>query len=211
MNKLRPTFAEEKIQWQSGRRFVAGIDEAGRGPLAGPVVAAAVILPSTLKGKWRLQVADSKLLTAAQRESLYPFITRAAVSYGVGVVDARSIDMLGIAVATRRAMQLAVAQLSPAPDCLLIDYFRLPEVNILQKGVREGDSLCFSIACASIVAKVTRDRLMLELDREYPGYFLAEHKGYGTKKHLECLRRLGPSSVHRVSFTPVRDCLAAAV
>jgi len=211
MSSLKLTLHEERIQWREGRRFVAGIDEAGRGPLAGPVVAAAVILPQSVRGKWRAQVADSKLLTAVQRESLYPFITRAAVSYGVGVVDACSIDLLGIAVATRRAMQLAVAQLSPAPDCLLIDYFRLPEVNIQQKGVREGDSLCFSIACASIVAKVTRDRLMLELERQYPGYYFAEHKGYGTKKHLECLRRLGPSPEHRVSFTPVRDCLAATV
>lgn len=156
-------------------------------------------------------VADSKLVTEKRREYLFGFITGAAVSYGVGVIDSRTIDMVGIAKATRLAMKSAVKQLEPAPDYLLIDFFRLPEVKILQKGVLEGDTVCFSIACASIIAKVTRDRLMCELDKEYPGYHLADHKGYSTKKHLECLQRLGPSPIHRMSFAPISEQAVGSV
>ena len=210
MSKVKPTFQEEKIQWQQGFRFVAGIDEAGRGPLAGPVVAAAVVLPHELKTKWAYRVADSKFISETTREYLFGVIGKTALGVGVGVIDAAIIDEVGIAKATRLAMKSAVRQLFPAPDYLLIDYFRLPEVKTPQKGVIEGDSICFSIACASIIAKVTRDRLMRELDESYPGYYLAEHKGYGTKKHLECLQRLGPSPIHRMSFQPVRECMGEA-
>jgi ribonuclease HII len=205
MSTIKPTFHEEKICWQQGFNLIAGIDEAGRGPLAGPVVAAAVILPKNMKKSWFKLVADSKLVTEIRREYLFECITGVAVSYGVGVIDAATIDMVGIAKATRLAMKSAVKQLEPAPDYLLIDFFRLPEVRIKQTGVLDGDSVCFSIACASIIAKVTRDRLMCQLDKEYPGYFFNEHKGYSTKKHQECLRRLGPSPIHRITFQPVRD------
>ena len=208
MSIVKPTFQEENICWQQGFRFVAGIDEAGRGPLAGPVVAAAVILPKELKNPWIKLVADSKLVTEIRREHLFDCITGIAVSYGIGVIDAGTIDIIGIAKATRLAMKSAVKQLQPSPDYLLIDYFRLPEVRIKQQGVLEGDSVCFSIACASIIAKVTRDRLMRALDKEYPGYYLSEHKGYATKKHQECLRRLGPSPIHRITFQPVRNQIA---
>ena len=205
MSIVKPTFQEENIRWHQGFQLIAGIDEAGRGPLAGPVVAAAVILPKNMKRSWVKWVADSKLVTEKRREYLFNCITDIAISYGVGIIDAGTIDMVGIAKATRLAMKSAVTQLKPRPDYLLIDYFSLPEVKIKQQGVLEGDSVCFSIACASIIAKVTRDRLMCELDKIYPGYYLAEHKGYSTKKHQECLRRLGPSPIHRITFQAVRD------
>jgi ribonuclease HII len=206
MPVIRPTLAEEQAQWKRGYNYIAGVDEAGRGPLAGPVVAAAVILPPEEKNrKWFKMIADSKALTELRREYLYKCLTDDAIGVGVGVIDSLTIDMVGIAKASRLAMQAAVRQLSPAPDYLLIDYFRLPEVRLPQKGVLDGDSLCFSIAAASVVAKVTRDHLMMELDTTYPGYFFADHKGYSTEKHLECLKRLGPCPIHRHSFQPVKD------
>jgi len=201
-----PTLNEEQAQWKRGYQLIAGVDEAGRGPLAGPVVAAAVILSQEHKNKkWFKMIADSKALTALRREFLFECLNRDAISLGVGVIDSVTIDMVGIAKATRLAMQAAVKQLNPVPDYLLIDYFRLPEVKLPQKGVLDGDSLCFSIAAASIVAKVTRDRMMVDLDKVYPGYFFSDHKGYSTEKHLECLKRLGACPIHRRSFQPVRD------
>jgi ribonuclease HII len=200
------SLAEEKALRLKGFYHIAGIDEVGRGPLAGPVVAAAVIVPTKIKrARWLNNIRDSKLLSAAQRERLYEPIKEMAVSFGVGMISSQTIDIQGIAKATRLAMKQAVEQLSPKPDYLLIDYVKLPEVSLPQKGVIEGDSLCFSIACASIIAKVTRDRLMIEWDAVYPGYGLAHHKGYGTREHLECLRRLGPCPIHRHSFQPVKD------
>ena len=208
MNKLlTPTFAEERVLEAQGYRYIAGVDEVGRGALAGPVVAAAVILPHRVKATWFRQVRDSKMLTPAVRERLFPQICEMAIAVGTGSASREEIDTMGIARATRRAMKLAIEQLSPPPETLLIDYISLPEVKLPQKGVTNGDSLCFSIACASIVAKVTRDRLMVELDRAYPGYGLARHKGYGTREHITCLGQLGPSSVHRRSFRPVRDVI----
>lgn len=200
-----PDYSEERVQWIKGLRFIAGIDEAGRGPLAGPVVAAAVILPVEFQSEWLHLVADSKIVTALRREFLYHQLYQTAVSIGVGVVDVPTIDMVGIARASRLAMKMAVKQLEPAPDYLLVDYFKLPEVRLPQKGVTDGDSLCVSIASASIIAKVTRDRLMLEYDRQYPGYRFADHKGYGTKGHLERLKLLGACPIHRRSFQPVLD------
>jgi ribonuclease HII len=200
------SLAEEKAARNKGYSHIAGIDEVGRGPLAGPVVAAAVILPPKIKrAPWLDDIRDSKLLSASQRERLYDRIKEIAVSYGVGMISSQTIDIQGIAKATRMAMKQATEQLSPKPDFLLIDYVKLPEVALPQKGVVEGDSVCFSIACASIIAKVTRDRLMVELDTVYPGYGLANHKGYGTKEHIDCLRRLGPCPIHRRSFQPVKD------
>jgi len=198
-----PSFAEEEIFRAQGYQRIAGVDEAGRGALAGPVVAAAVILPSHLDAPWLNEVKDSKQLSPAQREVLFHRIHEVAISVGIGLASHDFIDTRGIIKATRLAMKLAVDQLSPPPESLLIDYMRLPEVRLPQKGVTNGDSLCMSIACASIIAKVARDKLMVEFDRIYPGYGLAQHKGYGTREHLVCLARLGPCAIHRRSFRPV--------
>ncbi|MFQ6122924.1 MAG: ribonuclease HII [Dehalococcoidales bacterium] len=202
-----PSFTEEKGFEAQGYQFIAGVDEVGRGALAGPVVAAAVILPCNVKAHWLDEVRESKQLTSTRRELLSQHIQKIAISVGIGTSDNELIDTQGIIRATRLAMKLAIDKLLPPPQCLLIDYMRLPELALPQKGIKDGDSLCFSIACASIVAKVARDHLMAELDRVYPGYGLAEHKGYGTKEHLVCLRRLGPSPIHRRSFQPVRDLI----
>ena len=202
-----PSFIEEEELAAQGYRFIAGIDEAGRGSLAGPVVAAAVILPRRFKAGWLQEVNDSKLLTPSKREHLFPFIREAAVATGVGIVSHEFIDKRNIVIATRLAMKQAVEQLSPPPDSLLIDFMRLPEINIHQRGIKNGDGLCFSIACASIIAKVTRDRLMVEIDASYHGYGLRRHKGYCTREHVASLRRLGPCPLHRRSFHPVKDML----
>ena len=200
-----PSFSEERALQEQGYRLIAGIDESGRGPLAGPVVAAAVILPCQLDTPWLAQVRDSKQLPPARREYLFQHIQETAIAIGVGTVSHDVIDRRGIVSATRLAMKQAIDQLLPPADCLLIDYLRLPGVPIPQKAITNGDILCFSIACASIVAKVTRDRLMRDTDRTYPGYGFAQHKGYGTRQHLACLRQLGPSPVHRRSFRPVKE------
>jgi len=190
-----------------GYRLIAGIDEVGCGALIGPVVAAAVILPSGLDTPWLNQVKDSKQLTPGRRELLSYHINEIAVSVGIGIVPHDIIDTQGLTRARRLAMKQAIDQLAPPPEALLIDYISLPNVPLPQKGITNGDSLCISIACASIIAKVARDHLMIELDRTYPGYGLAQHKGYGTREHLSCLRRLGPSPIHRRSFKPVRDLI----
>jgi len=200
-----PSFVEEKDLEAQGYRLIAGVDEVGRGALAGPVVATAVILPCNLNTQWLGEVRESKQLTSARREFLSQHIQEIAISIGTGVSSHEIIDTRGIIKATRSAMKQAIDQLSPPPQCLLIDYMRLPESPLHQKGIKNGDSLCFSIACASIVAKVARDHLMAELDKIYPGYGLAAHKGYGTREHLASLRRLGPSPIHRRSFQPLRD------
>lgn len=202
---MKPSFAEERALWAQGYVRLAGVDEAGRGPLAGPVVAGAVVLPVNFRADWLKMVADSKLLTATRRDLLFEKLNSDGIGIGVGVVDSRTVDMVGIARATRLAMKAAVSQVDPAPDFLLIDYFRLPEVRLPQKGVVEGDTVCMSVACASIIAKVTRDRLMNDFDRRYPGYGFAGNKGYGTAEHLESLRRLGACPIHRRSFQPVRE------
>jgi ribonuclease HII len=200
-----PSSTEENRLRRHGYRLIAGVDEVGRGALAGPVLAAAVIMPPRIKAAWRKEVRDSKLLSPGQRESLYEPIRTAAVSVGIGASDAWTIESLGIVRATEIAMVQAIRQLSPQADAVLIDYFTVSGIALPQKGVVNGDTLCFSIACASIVAKVTRDRLMEELDLAHPGYKFARHKGYGTRDHLECLHRLGPSPVHRRTFQPVSE------
>lgn len=202
-----PTFVEEEKLIVQGYRLIAGVDEVGRGPLAGPVVAAAIILPLEERPSWLSRVRDSKQLTPSQRESIFDRVLESGMPFGVGSVSHALIDERGIASATRMAMRRAIEQLSTRPDYLLIDFMRLPGIRIPQKGVVDGDSLCFSIALASVVAKVTRDRLMVELDGQFPGYGLARHKGYGTPEHLEALQCLGPCAIHRKTFTPVRDRL----
>jgi ribonuclease HII len=203
----RPSFAEEKRLAAQGYQLIAGIDEVGCGALAGPVVAAAVILPHHLKAPWLKLVKDRKQLSPSSRELLFHHIQKTAISVGTGTVPHEVIDSQGLTRTRRLAMKLAIDQLSPPPESLLIDYLLLPEVPLPQRGIKYGDSLCVSIACASIIAKVTRDRLMISLEKIYPGYGLAQHKGYGTKKHLTCLRRLGPSPIHRRNFKPVRDLI----
>ncbi|MFH1032445.1 MAG: ribonuclease HII [Chloroflexota bacterium] len=200
-----PSFDEERAFEAQGYRYIAGIDEVGRGALAGPVAAAAVILPADIDAPWLPLVRDSKELTPQKRQILSRHIKKVAITVGIGFVDSAVVDGQGIVKATRLAMKLAIRQLSPAPEILLIDYFRLPGVKLPQKGVINGDSLCFSIACASIVAKVARDSLMKKLDRTYPGYRFARNKGYGTEEHIACLRRFGACPIHRLSFQPVRD------
>ncbi|MBI2854814.1 MAG: ribonuclease HII [Chloroflexi bacterium] len=202
-----PTALEERQLLAEGYRLIAGIDEVGRGSLAGPVAAAAVILPPGSDFSWSSLVRDSKLLTPKQREDVSPLICRDALAVGLAMVSSEDIDKMGILEATRRAMHQAVAQLSPRPHFLLIDGMRVPQIDMPQKGIIGGDRLCLSIACASIVAKVARDHLMVTLDEKYPGYGLARHKGYGTVDHLECLHKLGPSPIHRQSFAPVRAAL----
>ena len=204
-NHQKPSFAEEELLRAQGYQLIAGIDEVGRGALAGPVMAAAFILPAGMNFPWMEQVRDSKQLRPGTRELLCQYIKEAAISVGTGISSHEEIDALGIAKATRLAMKMAVEQLSPVPQYLLIDYIKLPEVPLLQKGMVNGDGLCFSIACASIVAKVTRDRLMAELDGVYSGYGFAQHKGYGTGQHLASLRRLGLCPIHRKSFRPLKS------
>ena len=202
--KYRPSFAEEQALDRQGCRLIAGIDEVGRGPLAGPVMAAAVILPLDLDTEWLHLVNDSKQLTAETREQLFPWIYEAAIAVGIGEVSSEAIDEHGIARATKMAMTKAIANCVTKPDALLIDFVRLPEINLPQRCIPKGDCRSISIACASIVAKVTRDRLMIELDKMYPGYGFAAHKGYATKKHLESIERLGACPIHRKCFSPFR-------
>jgi ribonuclease HII len=199
-----PSFIEEERLWQQGY-LVAGIDEVGRGPLAGPVVAAAVILSPESRLSWLLQVQDSKRLAPRKREFLSSCIQSAALAVGVGVVPPETIDANGIVAATRLAMRLAVEKLARSPDFLLIDWITVPELDIPQKSITRGDNLSRSIAAASIVAKVHRDRLMMEYDNLYSGYGFARNKGYPTTEHLAKLRRLGCCPIHRTSFAPVRE------
>jgi ribonuclease HII len=202
MTKL-PTFDEEAALQARGFRLVAGVDEVGRGALAGPVMAAAVVLPIGTDLPWLKLVRDSKQLSPRQRERVFDLVHRAAIPFGLGSVPHAIIDKVGIVRATQMAMARAVESLPSRPDFLLIDALTLPDVTLPQKGIVRGDQLSFSIACASIMAKVSRDRQMTELDSVYPGYGLARHKGYGTRQHLQCLGRLGPCAIHRRSFAPV--------
>jgi ribonuclease HII len=201
----KPSFAEERTLRSQGYQLIAGIDEVGRGALMGPVIAAAVVLPENLKGRWKSKVRDSKQLTPKAREYLYEYIKEAAITFGIGSSSNDEIDSVGISKATRLAMVKAVKQLDPQPQFLLIDYVRLKESYYPQKGIVHGDSRCFCIACASIIAKVTRDRLVTEMDQEYPGYGFAGHKGYGTEEHIACIREKGPCRLHRRSFSPVSE------
>jgi len=198
-------YTEEKSCEEQGFWLVAGVDEVGRGCLAGPVVASAVIMSRQICPPWYKEVRDSKMLTPEKREYLSPCIHQVAVTIGTGMVGSYLIDSLGMTAAVNLAMNLAVRQLAPCPQYVLIDHFTIRGLTCPQKGVLDGDSLVFSIACASIVAKVYRDHLMQKLDRRYPGYGLAKHKGYGTEEHLKGLRKLGPSPIHRRLFGPVRN------
>lgn len=181
----------------SGSTRICGIDEAGRGPLAGPVVAAAVILPKDCE---ILYLNDSKKLSAARRELLYDEIMEKAQAVGVGMTGPARIDEINILQATYEAMRQAVSKLDVTPDLLLNDAVTIPEIDIPQIPIIKGDAKSLSIAAASIIAKVTRDRLMVQYDEILPGYGFAKHKGYGSAEHIEAIRRLGPTPIHRQSF-----------
>ncbi|MBA4494708.1 ribonuclease HII [Paenactinomyces guangxiensis] len=194
---------ERKCQ-EKGYKTIAGVDEAGRGPLAGPVVAAAVVLPSDFDVTG---LNDSKQLSAEKRNQLKRRIEQQAVSIGVGIADVEYIDKYNILQATYHAMRLALEQLTPAAEFILADAVRIPGISIPQEGIVKGDSLSHSIAAASIIAKTTRDEWMAKAAEKYPGYGFDRHMGYSTPEHLEALKKWGPSPIHRRSFAPVRDCL----
>lgn len=189
-------------EWhQRGARKLAGIDEAGRGPLAGPVVAACVILEpdAVIPG-----INDSKQLSAVKRNYYFERIKESALSFGIGIVSAREIDAINIYESAKKAMMLAVSEMGVEPDHLLIDAMKLP-LNIPQTALIKGDARSNSIAAASILAKVTRDRLMDKLDKVYPGYGFAVNKGYGTREHLSAIKKLGPCPEHRMTFAPLKS------
>jgi ribonuclease HII len=199
LKRLRCTLRYEKLAWASGAVMVAGVDEVGRGSLFGPVVAAAVILDR----RYRIRgLRDSKLLLPEKRERLAPRIREHAVAWAIALVDAARIDQINIYHASRMAMREAVLRLQPLPDHLLIDAVKL-DCDLPQRAIIHGDALSASIAAASILAKVERDRLMCEWDVVFPEYGLAFHKGYSTPQHLAALRELGPTPLHRQSFAPV--------
>lgn len=193
----------ERLAYQEGASFIAGVDEVGRGPLAGPVVAAAVILPKNIED---LGFDDSKKLSTFKREEIYRLIQEKAIAIGIGIVDADIIDKVNIYQASRLAMQQAVSELKIQPDYLLIDAMKI-DVNTPQIGIIKGDAKSISIAAASIVAKQVRDQMMQEFDGLYPGYDFSNNAGYGTPKHLEGLKTKGICPIHRKTFAPIKDYL----
>jgi ribonuclease HII len=202
-------FEFERVLWSRGMIRVAGVDEAGRGPLAGPVVAAAVILPA----KWAESglpheldgLNDSKQLSPAQRERFFTFLTGCdEVEFAIAQIDSPQIDEINILRATHQAMNAALAKLNPQPQHALVDGRPVRTMRVAQTAIIRGDARSYSIAAASVLAKVTRDRLMLEFDRQWPAYGFAEHKGYGTARHLAAIAAHGPCPIHRKSFAPLK-------
>ncbi len=203
----RPNLEYESVLWSQGLKLVAGVDEAGRGALAGPVAAGAVILPGDnpslcehLHG-----VRDSKVMKPADRETWVEIIKETAVAWGVGFSSAGEIDQISIAPATCLAISRAVSQLGVVPDHLLVDYLKLPNESIHQTALIKGDARSLSIAAASILAKTTRDALLVELDQQFPCYGFAQHKGYGTQVHRQAIKDHGPCKYHRFSFSPLAE------
>jgi len=212
-----PNLAEEQKLWRYGYRFVIGLDEAGRGPLAGPVCAAAVCIAANLKfssferylvGRKikDFKIKDSKKLSAKQRETWYEILTtHHDINLGIGIISEKVIDKINIFEATKLAMKKAIELLKVSPEFLLIDgTFILEDLQINQKAVKRGDEKIFSCAAASIIAKVTRDRLMMRYAKKYPEYNFEKHKGYGTKQHFAALKKYGPCSIHRLTFAPLK-------
>ena len=202
-------FEFERALWSHGAKLVAGVDEAGRGPLAGPVVAAAVVFPHAWSESGfdqRLRnLNDSKQLTEVQRESFFLILTSLReIQFAIAIVDAATIDRINILQATHRAMNEALAQLEPQPQHVLVDGRPVKTMSLPQTALVKGDARSYSIAAASVLAKVTRDRMMLEFDAQFPGYGFAEHKGYGTPQHLAALAERGPCPIHRRSFAPLK-------
>jgi len=205
LSRLNAMSIYEKHLEAKGYQRIAGIDEAGRGPLAGPVVAAACILP---KNTLFENLNDSKQLTAEERDILFKQITECpGLVYGIGIIDIATIDRVNILQATFLAMRQAVAALTILPDYLLIDGNQIPYFEIPTEAIVNGDGQSISIAAASILAKVTRDRIMVELDAQWPQYGFKQHKGYATQQHLDAIHKWGPSPIHRQSFDPVKSIL----
>ncbi len=202
-----PLFFENRAR-SSGFNCIAGLDESGRGPLAGPVVAAAVVLPH---GLLIPGLTDSKKVPELERDRLFDVICEQATCYGIGVVDVRTIDTVNILQATIQAMEKALRELSPQPDYLLLDALTLPRIRLPQTPLIKGDCRSHSIAAASILAKVTRDRLMMELHEKFPLYHFDKHKGYGTREHISLIRKHGPCEAHRKTFHPVSQMLSGKV
>jgi ribonuclease HII len=207
-----PDLALERQLWNAGVGCLAGLDEAGRGAWAGPLLAGAVILPPDWPEVGRLLagVRDSKQMTPRQRARWAEEIRKVATAVGLGQATPEEVDRLGPLGASRLAMERALADLWLSPDHLLIDHLRLPEVMLPQTALPQGDAQVLSIAAASVMAKVTRDEAMVRLEAEYPGYGFSRHKGYGTAEHRAALDRLGPCPIHRHSYAPVAACLVEA-
>jgi len=197
MDRLKAMCVYENKAYASGFKYVAGIDEAGRGPLAGPVVAAAVILPEGLLIEG---VNDSKKLSGKKRELLFDIIKEKAIAYGIGIVDEKIIDEINILNATRKAMAIAVDALKVRPDFMLTDAMRIDEIGIPHLDIVKGDSKSISIAAASILAKVTSDRIMDQYDKKYPEYGFLKHKGYGTAEHINAIKNFGICPIHRITY-----------
>lgn len=193
----------ENELYKKGYKLICGIDEVGRGPLLGPVVTAAVILPI---GYYNPEIKDSKKISEKKREKLFDIISENAIDIGIGIVDEKTIDEINIYEATKVAMKKAIDNLKIKPDYVLIDAMKL-DIDIPSNSIIKGDALSESIAAASIIAKVTRDRMIDEIDEEYPMYDLKKNKGYGTKKHLSALNEYGPCKYHRYSYSPVHNCI----
>ena len=202
--RLDAMYVYERAAIAAGHAIVAGVDEAGRGPLAGPVAVAAVILPQEC---YLPHLNDSKKLSHAVREELFAQIIEQAISYHVALMDADMIDRMNILQATRTGMYEAIAALTPAPDKVLIDAVELPKLSMPSQSIIKGDAKSVSIAAASILAKVTRDHLMESYDIQYPHYGFAKHKGYGTQEHIDTIRKYGICPIHRKSFDPIRSML----
>lgn len=194
----------EKELYKQGYKLIGGVDEAGRGPLVGPVVASCVILPMNYSCPG---LNDSKQLSEKKREKLYDIIIRDAISVGIGVVDAKKIDEINILEASRLAMKLAIDNMDVKPDYVLSDAMKLTNIDIPYKDIIHGDALSLSIAAGSVIAKVTRDRMMYELDKKYPEYGFAKHKGYPTKLHMENLKKYGVLDIYRFTYKPVSDLI----
>jgi ribonuclease HII len=211
MVAVRPHWSFERRYWREGVARVAGVDEVGRGPLAGPVLAAAVVLPRTPSGmparaRWIAALRDSKMLTAAAREELAAEILREC-DWGIAQVSAQVVDQINIRQATRLAMARAIEALPAPPGAVIIDGLEHIDGSAEQRAIPGADATCVSVAAASIIAKVARDRIMCELDERFPGYGLAANKGYATRDHRDALVRLGYTNIHRLSFAPVRQAV----
>jgi ribonuclease HII len=204
MQRIKKLKYYEEGAYQEGYQLIAGIDEVGRGPIAGPVVAAAVILPRNffLPG-----VNDSKLVSEKSRRQMALEIKKEALAWSIVMISSRWIDQKNILQATKEAMRTAIRELAPSPDFILVDAVFIPDLCIKQYPIIKGDTLSISIACASIIAKVERDHIMQNYDSMYPGYGLARHKGYATREHIIALDNLGPTPIHRSSFEPVKTIL----
>ena len=202
--RLDAMYVYDRAAVAAGHTLVAGVDEAGRGPLAGPVAVAAVILPQEAHLP---RINDSKKLSAAVREELFTQIVAIAISYHVSLIDAETIDRMNILQATRMGMYEAIAALTPTPEEVLIDAVELPKLSMPSQSIIKGDAKSASIAAASILAKVTRDHLMESYDIQYPHYGFAKHKGYGTQEHIDAIRKYGVCPIHRKSFDPIRSML----